>query len=121
MHHLYLNLTNVSYYDIKGNEEYELVVNNVTSFLREYVTALVCGTSVKELNAEYGIVENSLLYNATEYAASVIVNIENNNEWDAVLGALEGNYLLAGLFADPSYGDSIPSGYDGYASDSTSR
>ena len=119
LHHLYPNLTNVSYYDIKGDEEYELVVNTVSSFLREYVTALVCGTSVKELNAEYGIVENSLLYNATEYAAGVIVNVQNNNEWNAILGALEGDYLLAGLFADPSYGDSIPSGYDGYASDST--
>ncbi len=119
LHHFYPNLTGKSYYDIKGNEEYDLVVTLVNSFLREYVTALVCGTSVKELNAEYGILENSLLYNATEYAASVIVGIQNNNEWKAVLGALEGNYLLAGLFADPSYGDSIPSGYDGYASDST--
>ena len=119
LHHLYPGLTNVSYYDIKNDEEYELVVDVVKSFLKEYVTALVCGTSVKELNAEYGIVENSLLYNATEYAAGVIVNIQNNNEWNAILGALEGNYLLAGLFADPSYGDSIPTGYDGYASDPT--
>lgn len=119
LHHWYSNLTDKSYYDIKSDEKYQLVVDFVNSFLREYVTALVCGTSVKTLNDEYGIVENSLLYNATEYAASVIVNIENNNEWKAVLGALEGNYLLAGLFADPAYGDSIPSGYDGYASDST--
>ena len=27
--------------------------------------------------------------------------------------------MKAGLFADPSYGDSIPTGYDGFASDST--
>ena len=33
--------------------------------------------------------------------------------------ALSGHYVKSGLFADPSYGDSIPTGYDGYASDPT--
>lgn len=119
LHHLYPNLADQSYYEIKSDEKYAAVIDMVNSFMREYVTALVCGTSVESLNEEYGIAKNSLLYNATEYAASVIVNIENNNEWEAIIGALEGNYLLAGLFADPAYGDSIPSGFDGYASDST--
>jgi cobaltochelatase CobN len=74
----------------------------VTSFLKEYVTALVCGTSVESLNKEYNIQAGSALYNDTAYAASVIVNIENNNEWAAIIKALEGDYVLAGLFADPS-------------------
>ena len=33
--------------------------------------------------------------------------------------ALSGRYVKSGLFADPSYGDSIPTGFDGYASDPT--
>ena len=118
--HFYPDLANMNFYDdIRHNENYVLVKEAVESFLSEYVYALVCGTSVKELNEKYGIVEGSALYNDTLYAASVIVNIENNNEWAAIIKALEGNYLLAGLFADPAYGDSIPTGYDGYASDST--
>ena len=32
---------------------------------------------------------------------------------------MNGGYLKAGLFADPAYSNSIPTGYDGYASDST--
>ncbi len=118
--HFYPSLANMSFYDdIRHHEEYSLVEKMVTSFLKEYVTALVCGTSVESLNKEYNIQVGSALYNDTAYAASVIVNIENNNEWAAIIKALEGDYVLAGLFADPSYGDSIPTGYDGYASDST--
>ncbi len=118
--HFYPELANMSFYDdIRHHEEYSLVEEMVTSFLKEYVTALVCGTSVESLNKEYNIPVGSALYNDTAYAASVIVNIENNNEWAAIIKALEGDYVLAGLFADPSYGDSIPTGYDGYASDST--
>ena len=118
--HFFPDLENMSFYDdIRHHDEYAVVEAVVTSFLNEYVTALVCGTSVADLNNEYGISIGSALYNDTSYAASVIVNIENNNEWEAIIKALEGDYLLAGLFADPSYGDSIPSGYDGYASDST--
>ena len=107
------------YDDIRHVEQYASVEATVLSFLKEYVTALVCGTSVEALNKEYNIKAGSALYNDTLYAASVIVNIENNNEWAAIIKALEGDYLAAGLFADPSYGDSIPSGYDGFASDST--
>ncbi len=118
--HFYPYLANMSFYDdIRHVEKYAAVEASVLSFLNEYVTALVCGTSVEALNNEYNIKAGSALYNDTLYAASVIVDIENNNEWAAIIKALEGDYLAAGLFADPSYGDSIPSGYDGFASDST--
>ena len=118
--HFYPNLANMSFYDdIRHVEQYATVEATVLLFLKEYVTALVCGTSVEALNKEYNIKAGSALYNDTLYAASVIVDIENNNEWAAIIKALEGDYLAAGLFADPSYGDSIPSGYDGFASDST--
>ena len=118
--HFYPSLENMSFYDnIRHVEQYASVEAFVTSFLKEYVTALVCGTSVEALNKEYNILKGSALYNDTVYAAGVIVNIENNNEWAAIIKALEGDYVAAGLFADPAYGDSIPTGYDGYASDST--
>ena len=50
---------------------------------------MVCGTSVEALNKEYNILKGSALYNDTVYAAGVIVNIENNNEWAAIIKALQ--------------------------------
>ena len=107
------------YEDVSGNLNYLVQASAIKEFLRAYVTDLVNGSSIDELTQKYGIVKDSLLYNATLYAEQVIVNIQNNNEWNAILTALEGGYVKSGLFADPSYGDSIPTGYDGYASDPT--
>ena len=59
------------------------------------------------------------MYSSTEFAGQVIVNIQNNNEWNAIFAALDGKYVAPGLFADPAYSDSIPTGYDGYSSDPT--
>ena len=107
------------YDDVQGNLEYLNQTNEIKKFLRDYVTDLVNGSSIDELAVKYHIPVGSALYNSTKYAAQVIVNIQNNNEWNAILTALEGGYVKAGLFADPSYGDSIPTGYDGYAADPT--
>ncbi|MBR2558394.1 MAG: cobaltochelatase subunit CobN [Methanobrevibacter sp.] len=114
------DFSNLDFYDdIDNSLDYINEKNAIKAFLREYVTRLVNGSSVEELNKEYGISEGSDLYKSTLYAAQVIVNIQNNNEWEAIFDALSGNYLKAGLFADPAYGNSIPTGYDGYASDPT--
>ena len=118
MEFLYPEFKGKSFYDdIQGNLGYLVQANEIKQFLKKYVTELVNGSSIDELAFKYSIPENSALYNSTLYAAQVIVNIQNNNEWNAILTALEGGYVPAGLFADPSYGDSIPTGYDGYASD----
>ena len=120
MEFLYPEFAGKSFYDdIQGNLNYLVQASVIKQFLREYVSGLVNGSSVDELNARYGIDVNSSLYNSTRYAEQVIINIQNNNEWNAILTALEGGYVKSGLFADPSYGDSIPTGYDGYASDAT--
>ena len=117
---LYPELKGKRFYDdIQGNLEYLTQTSIIKQFLMNYVTDLVNGSSIDQLTQKYAIVKDSALYNATLYAAKVIVNIQNNNEWNAILTALEGGYVKAGLFADPSYGDSIPTGYDGYASDPT--
>ncbi|WP_458455013.1 cobaltochelatase subunit CobN [Methanobrevibacter sp.] len=105
--------------DIDSNLKYLNQSKKIKQFLFDYVSDLVNGSSVEELAAKYKIPVGSALYNSTLYAAQVIVNIQNNNEWNAILTALQGGYVKSGLFADPSYGDSIPTGYDGYASDPT--
>ena len=120
MEFLYPELAGKNYYeDVQNDLKYLDEHHAIKEFLREYIGRLVNGSSVDELSEIYGIEVNSSLYNATVYAAQVIVNIQNNNEWNAILTALEGGYVPGGLFADPAYGDSIPTGYDGYASDPT--
>ena len=125
---IYNQIMEFLYPEFKGLNFYEDVQNNldrlvqaslIKEFLRQYIGELVNGSTVDELAQKHNIPVKSALYNSTLYAAQVIVNIQNNNEWNAVLSALEGKYVPAGLFADPSYGDSIPTGYDGYASDPT--
>ena len=125
---IYNYLMEFLYPEFKGLNFFEDVQNNldrlvqasvIKEFLRVYIEEMVNGSSVEELAQKYNVPKNSALYNSTLYAAQVIVNIQNNNEWNAIFTALGGGYVPAGLFADPSYGDSIPTGYDGYASDPT--
>ena len=117
---LYPELSGLKYYDdIQGNLNYTSQSAVLKSFLKIYASRLVNGTSVYDLNEEYGILKGTALYNSTLYCVDIIENIQANNEWNAILLALSGQYVKSGLFADPSYGDSIPTGYDGYASDPT--
>jgi cobaltochelatase CobN len=125
---IYNQIMEFLYPELKGKDFYADVQTNlellkeheaIKSFLRSYVDLLVNGSSIDELSERFNIPKGSALYNSTCYCAEVIVNIQNNNEWNAILTALSGGYVPAGLFADPAYGDSIPTGYDGYASDST--
>ena len=116
----YPELKDLSFYkDLQNDFKYEKQVEFVKSLLKSYVTRLVNGTSAEELNKEFGFNKGTALYNSTSYCEDIIANIQRNNEWNAILLALSGHYVKSGLFADPSYGDSIPTGYDGYASDPT--
>ncbi|MBO6111019.1 MAG: cobaltochelatase subunit CobN [Methanobrevibacter sp.] len=117
---LYPNLKGLSFYkDMLKDFKYTKEVDAIKAFLMNYSNMLVNGSSAKELNKKFGIVDGSALYNSTLYCEDIIANIRNNNEWNAIMLALSGRYVKSGLFADPSYGDSIPTGYDGYASDPT--
>nr|WP_292814513.1 cobaltochelatase subunit CobN [Methanobrevibacter sp.] len=117
---LYPKLAGKSFYkELQGDFKYSKEVDAVKAYFKDYAYRLVNGTSVKDLNKQLGIKEGSALYNSTLYCEDVIANIERNNEWNAILLSLSGRYVKSGLFADPSYGDSIPTGYDGYASDPT--
>ena len=120
MEFLYPDLKGKDFYkDIQGDLKYLNERHAIKAFLKDYIEYIVNGSSAEELSAMFGIDKNSSLYSSTLYAQEIIVNIQNNNEWNAVITALSGGYVKAGLFADPAYGDSIPTGYDGYASDST--
>ena len=117
---MYPKLAGLSFYkDMQKDFRYANHVENITAFLKNYVSKLVNGTSAADLNKQLGIKKGTALYNSTTYCEDIIANIQKNNEWNAILLSLNGQYVKSGLFADPSYGDSIPTGYDGYASDPT--
>ena len=117
---LYPKLAGLSFYkDMQKDFRYADEVEKITSFLKDYVSKLVNGTSAAELNKQLGIKKGTALYNSTSYCEDIIANIQRNNEWNAIMRSLNGSYVKSGLFADPSYGDSIPTGFDGYASDPT--
>ncbi|MER2014494.1 MAG: cobaltochelatase subunit CobN, partial [Methanobrevibacter sp.] len=117
---MYPKLAGLSFYkDMQKDFRYANHVENITAFLKNYVSKLVNGTSAADLNKQLGIKKGTALYNSTTYCEDIIANIQKNNEWNAILLSLSGQYVKSGLFADPSYGDSIPTGYDGYASDPT--
>lgn len=117
---LYPDLKGLTFFgDMQGNFKYSNEVDKIKSFLKNYASRLVNGTSAADLNKEFGIKEGTALYNSTLYCEVIIDNIQKNNEWNAIMLSLSGRYVKSGLFADPSYGDSIPTGYDGYASDPT--
>lgn len=120
MEFLYPKLKGKDFYkDIQGDVKYINERHAIQAFLSNYVHDLINGSSVLELSVKLGVNKDSSLFSSMKYAQEVIVNIQNNNEWNAILTALSGGYVEAGLFADPAYGDSIPTGYDGYASDPT--
>lgn len=115
---LFKEFENLNYYeDIKGNEAYAVQVAIIKAFLREMVTSIVGGVSCDNLSSLLGYGKDSPLYNNSLYIAETILNIYANDEWNAILKALNGSYVEAGLFADPAYGKSIPTGKDGYATD----
>ena len=122
LHMLYPNLNDKSYYDdISGNSQYYAQSEVVKQWLRNFVTDLVNGTyTFDELASGYGVTnKSSKLYQSLNYSTTVIDNIRNNNEWNAIMTALSGGYVTPGLFADPAYSDSIPTGHMGRTSDTT--
>lgn len=118
MEFLYPNLKGKDFYkDVQGDLKYINERHSIESFLKYYTDALVNGSSADKFASLLGINKTGSLYSSLKYAEEVIVKIQNNNEWNAILTALSGGYVKAGLFADPAYGDSIPTGANGYASD----
>lgn len=115
---LFKEFKGLDYYeDIRGKEAYSLQVELIKAFLRNMVASIIGGTTCNDLAVSLGYGKDSPLYDDSLYIAETILKIYANNEWNALLTALNGGYIEGGLFADPAYSDSIPTGYNGYGSD----
>ncbi len=116
-----LQTKGIGYYDILHDYHYANEVDLSQALLTNIITDLVSGnytftsllTKYNISNYEKDIVECLLFANET------MGYLSNNTEWDSILTALEGGYVLPNLIADPSYSDSLPTGRDPYAYDTT--
>lgn len=125
---LYPNLRNVKYYDMVNgvnSTKYVSQVKIIQNWLTKYVTGLLNGsiTNITQFLEENNISNASGFYNDF-YNALVLCNttirdIQNNLEWDSIMKALSGEYVLPGLAVDPAYGDSLPTGRNVYFTDAT--
>ncbi len=112
---------NIGYYDILHNRNYTNEIDASQALLESIITDLV--------NETYTFADVIVKYNITIYdvelvecllfANETISDLTNNTEWDSILRALNGEYILPNLMADPSYSDSLPTGRDPYAYDTT--
>lgn len=117
---LYPELSGLNYYeDLRGDDDYIVQTESIKLFIYSLIESLVNGSILNDLAIKYGFINNSDVYNDVEYIIKIISDLRSGNEWGALITSLNGGYVEAGLFADPAYADSIPTGYNGYASDTT--
>lgn len=121
LHFLYPSLSKLNFFkDVSGNIDYLNESITIRNWFYNFVSEYINGSgSINDLAKKYSIDNTSDLYNSLLCVAQSTLNIRNNQEWFSLLSALNGSYVQTGLFADPSYGDSIPTGKNAYAVDST--
>ncbi|WP_409200360.1 cobaltochelatase subunit CobN [Methanobrevibacter sp. DSM 116169] len=118
---LFPELADLDFYkNIITNRKYEGEVVEIKAWLYKFIEELVYNTaSCNDLAKKYGIENDSELYDDLLECVDVIIGIQSNMEWKSLISALSGGYVFAGLFADPSYGNSLPTGTNGYVEDSS--
>ncbi|KZX14395.1 cobaltochelatase subunit CobN [Methanobrevibacter curvatus] len=119
--YLYPSLHNLSYHEnMLHSTKYISQVKAIQDFFASFVTALVNGSiTVDSYLSQKGISKNSVFGECLTLANTTINQILNNEEWKAIMTALEGGYVLPGLAADPSYGDVLPTGKNVFSVDTT--
>ncbi|MCC7561773.1 MAG: cobaltochelatase subunit CobN [Methanobrevibacter arboriphilus] len=125
---LYPNLKNVKYTDlVNGNNSVRNAtkVQTIQNWLNNFVKGLLNGsiTNITKF-AENNNISNSSdsyedFYEALVLCNTTIRDIQNNLEWESILKALSGEYVVPGLCVDPAYGDSLPTGRNVYFTDTT--
>lgn len=103
-----------------ANSYQKSCAQQIQQWFLNFVTELVTGNaSLSTLAANYGISNDSELYEDLLVCVSTIEGVLGNQEWKAILTALEGGYVQPGLCVDPTYGESLSTGKNIYTTDST--
>jgi cobaltochelatase CobN len=122
---LYPNI-NLDYYTMKKDSKYQIVTKSIEKWFENFLTALVSGsiTDISDFAEKNKIAieekgQYTPFYESLLLCSQTIVDIQNNMEWESIINALSGGYILPGLGTDPSYGDSLPTGKNIYSVDTT--
>ncbi len=118
---IYFNIDGDYYENIKDSDfaEYQTAIE---STLESIITRLVDDTSIEMVNtiaAQVNQDENSAFYQDLLSIKGYIDGVRDNNEWNAILTALDGGYVMPGLSGEPSLSDVLPTGRSMYSSDTT--
>ena len=111
---MYPDLKDVGYYDMQKNaQQYSDLCTAISNQVLSYITKLVNGTNPNDLGFTGALLADFIQCNQT----IVDIRASGKSEMDNLMNALNGGYVPAGLGADPSYGNVLPTGKDFYASD----
>ena len=120
---LYPNLKeeDIGYYDILHNTNYTTEIDEAQILLENIVTDLTNSTyEFTTILSKYNITSSdSELIECLLFLNETMADLVNNTEWESIIAALNGQYILPNLMADPSYSDSLPTGRNPYAYDTT--
>ncbi|WP_455645029.1 cobaltochelatase subunit CobN [Methanosphaera sp.] len=118
---LYYNIDGDYYKKIKDISftEYQTAIETT---LQNIVTRLVEDTSlenVAQIAAEQNQDTNSSFYSDLVQIKSFIDGVRDNREWQSIMTALSGGYVISGLSGEPALSDVLPTGRSMYSSDTT--
>lgn len=118
---IYFNIEGDYYKKIQERDfaEYQTAIE---STLTNIVTSLVDDTTletVERLTLEKNQEINGTFYNDLVEIKNLIDSVRDNREWESIMTALSGGYVIPGLSGEPAASDVLPTGRSMYSSDTT--
>ncbi|KZX15722.1 aerobic cobaltochelatase subunit CobN [Methanobrevibacter cuticularis] len=114
------DIIKLDYYEMMHSTKHTEQVKNIQKWFENFVTGLLNGTIDIDIFAN-----NNNISNESDFYANLILcnktirDIQDNMEWESIMKALSGEFVIPGLAADPAYADSLPTGRNIYVLDTT--
>lgn len=111
-----------TYYDRQKSSEFLPYQSTIQSDLESIIRRLVENTTLEnaqKIAAEKNQNTSSSYYNDLVQIISFINGVRDNQEWKAIMTALDGGYVNPGLAGDPSLSDVLPTGRSMYTGDTS--
>lgn len=117
--HLYPGYEKADYYTEIMTRSFDDTKEEILSTVKTIINKIYEGYSLESIALDYGVKNDSELYQDLISISNIISGLLNNEEWYAIMNALGGGYVRPGLASDPSYGDVLPTGRSMYSSDTS--
>ncbi|MDR0913333.1 MAG: cobaltochelatase subunit CobN [Methanobrevibacter sp.] len=104
--------------DIADFDKYD-VSKDKSKFFKELLMGFINGSipNLENYLIDKNRVDFAYFAEIIMFANMTVTNLLGSQEWEAIFNALNGEYVLPGLSADPSYSNSIPTGKNVYTTD----